>query len=93
MKCDSATFDQKTAEIQNRESSVDRVSAPTVQVKGVSAKEVRLALNILVCWLNGQAPSQEDIERLRSHVPQLDCLPPDELACAVIQGHHDSLAC
>ena len=50
-----------------------------------SPDKVQIALKVLVCWMDGKTPSSEDIQLLRSLEPDLDRLPPDELACTVIK--------
>jgi hypothetical protein len=56
-------------------------------MKGVADEKMQLALKVLTCWIDEQAPSPEDIQQLRSFKPELDYLDPDELACVVMREH------
>ena len=48
---------------------------------------VMFALKILTRWMDGQKPLPEEIKRLRSCMPEMAHVAPDELACAVVREH------
>ena len=48
-------------------------------------KKIQVALKVLTCWMDGRLQSSEDIQQLRSYMPELGYLAPDELACAVMK--------
>jgi hypothetical protein len=50
--------------------------------------EAQIALRVLTCWIDGQAPSLEDVKFLQSLKPTLKYLPVDELACIVMEQQH-----
>jgi hypothetical protein len=49
---------------------------------------VQIALRVLTGWMDGQAPSLDDVKFLQSCKPELKHLPVDELACIVMEQHH-----
>jgi hypothetical protein len=52
-------------------------------------KKRQVALKVLTCWMDGQPPSSEDIQQLRSYKPELAYLQPDELACVVMKDRQN----
>jgi hypothetical protein len=48
-------------------------------------QEISVALRVLLCLINRQEPLSEDIQRLRSLVPEMVDAPNDQLACVVVK--------
>ena len=53
-----------------------------------ASSDVQVALRVLIGWMDGQAPSLEDVNFLQSFKPELKHLPVDELACVVMAQHN-----
>jgi hypothetical protein len=51
-----------------------------------SLAAIRLAIRVLTAITNRQHPASADVEELRRLAQDSSRLPPDELACEVIQG-------
>jgi hypothetical protein len=48
-------------------------------------QEISVALKVLLCSMNRQVPLSEDIQHLRSLVPEMADAPTDQLACVVVK--------